>query len=170
MKNLEIKAVAPDLARHRRVLRRLGAKKQPLLRQTDWYFKVPAGRLKLRAFGAQRSAQLIVYFRPDKRAARTSDFQCLPVRDQAGTRRLLAAMFGLSGCVRKQREVWLLRNARIHLDRVADLGTFLEIEVVVSRGAKQAAALMGTLRSALKIEPSDLIAGSYIEMRGRERT
>ena len=44
-------------------------------------------------------------------------------------------MFGVSVSVRKQREVWLYQNARIHLDRVRGLGDFVEIEVVVHQGS-----------------------------------
>ena len=43
-------------------------------------------------------------------------------------------MLGAQGCVRKRREVWLYRNARIHLDTVEGLGQFIEIEVVVKEG------------------------------------
>ena len=68
------------------------------------------------------SAELIVYLRPNTRGARTSRFVRLPAEEFAATRRLLTGMFGVSVCVRKQREVWLYENARIHLDRVRGLG------------------------------------------------
>ena len=139
------------------------------MRQTDWYFRVPKGRLKLRVLGADRDGQLIVYSRPDKRVPRTSDFQWMPVADAAGTRRLLTKMFGLRVCVRKRREVWLHKNARIHLDAVDGLGRFLEIEVIVSKGPRQARELMKTLTAALDIQPAGLLAGSYSDMLARRR-
>ncbi len=137
----------------------------PVVRQTDWYFRVPKGRLKLRVVGAKRDGELIAYLRPDRSAARTSEFQLLPTADAAGVRRLLEQMLGVRACVRKRREVWLYRNARIHLDTVDGLGCFVEIEVVVTEGMAQARALMKELRGrAGNQQRKTLLAGSYGEL------
>jgi len=114
--------------------------------------------------GRARRAELIVYLRPDTRAARTSRFVRLPAEECDATRRLLAGMFGVSVCVRKQREVWLSDNARIHLDQVRGLGTFVEIEVVVTQGMPQARRVMAALREALGIEPGRVIGRSYADL------
>jgi adenylate cyclase, class 2 len=165
MRNLEIKSTVSSLAHLRLRLNRLnGATREPLVRQTDWYFRVPKGRLKLRVFDADPDGELIFYVRPDKRAPRTSNFQWTPVADAAGALRLLRGMFGLRARVRKRREVWLYKNARIHLDQVTGLGRFVEIEVIVSKGPKQARRLMDELRAVLAIRSRDLIAGSYCDM------
>ena len=167
MRNLEIKAAVPSLGPVRSRLRALeGARRHATLRQADWYFRVPKGRLKLRTVGAGRGGELIAYLRPDRSSTRTSEFQLLPAADAAGVRRLLEQMLGVRACVRKRREVWLYRNARIHLDTVDGLGCFVEIEVVVTGGMAQARALMSELRSALAISAKDLIAGSYGSMSG----
>jgi adenylate cyclase class IV len=170
MRNLEIKAGADEFGVVRVRLRALpGAARHAVLRQTDWYFRVPRGRLKLRQFGSRRDAELIAYLRPDRTAARTSEFQRLPTTDAAGTHRLLQRMLGASGCVRKRREVWLYRNARIHLDTVEGLGRFIEVEVVVTDGMAQARALMTELRDVLGISAKNLIPGSYSDMSGERR-
>ena len=167
MRNLEIKTCVASLGPVRSRLRGMtGAVRHAILRQTDWYFRVPTGRLKLRVVGARPDGELIAYLRPDRSAARTSEFQRLTTADAAGTRRLLERLLGLRVCVRKRREVWLYRNARIHLDTVEGLGQFVEIEVVVTEGASQARALMRELRAALGIRAADLIAGSYGDMPG----
>ncbi len=168
MQNLEIKASVESLAPFRPRLRKLeGATRPPPVRQTDWYFRVRKGRLKLRVFGSNREGELIFYLRPNRSAPRTSNFQVLPVADAAGMRRLLTEMFGVRVCVRKRREVWLCKNARIHLDTVDGLGRFLEIEVIVNRGPKQARSLMRELTAVLGIDPASLIAGSYSDMLTR---
>ena len=168
MRNLEIKVSVTSLAAVRRRLRVVeSATRHQVLRQTDWYFRVPKGRLKLRQIGSRRDAELIAYLRPDRTSARTSEFQRLPSADAAGTRRLLGRMLGLRGCVRKRREVWLYQNARIHLDTVEGLGQFVEIEVVVTEGMAQARALMRELRAALGIRATDLMAGSYGELTAK---
>jgi len=170
MRNLEIKAAVDSLAAVRRRLRVLeGATRHASLRQTDWYFRVPKGRLKLRQVGARRDAELIAYLRPDRTSARTSEFQRLRTSDAAGTRRLLERMLGPRTCVRKRREVWLYTNARIHLDTVEGLGRFIEIEVVVTEGMPQARARMKELRDVLGIRAKDLIPGSYSNMPGERR-
>jgi predicted adenylyl cyclase CyaB len=167
VRNLEIKAGVPSLAPHRARLRTLdGAVAQGVLRQTDWYFRVPTGRLKLRVVGGRRDGELIAYVRPDRAAARTSEFQRMPTPDAAGTRRLLERMFGPRACVRKRRELWLYENARIHLDSVVGLGRFIEIEVVVTAGMAQARGLMRELTAALGIGREDLLARSYGELFG----
>lgn len=168
MKNLEIKTRVESLAPIRGRLRAMkGAVREPAVRQTDWYFRVPKGRLKLRVSSGRRSGTLIAYLRPDRRTARTSDFQLMLAAYPAGTRALLTAMLGVRACVRKRREVWLYRNARIHLDAVEGLGRFVEIEVVVTGGMAQARALMKTLKAALGIEGSSPLAGSYSDMLTR---
>jgi predicted adenylyl cyclase CyaB len=167
VRNLEIKARVESLAACRAAARRLpGARRHGLLRQIDWYFAVPRGRMKLREIehGRTRRAELIVYARPDTRGTRTSRFVLLPVEEPATTRRLLTSIFGVTVSVRKVREVWFCENARIHLDRVTGLGTFVEIEVVVSEGPAQARALMARLRPALGIEPGAVIGGSYSDL------
>jgi predicted adenylyl cyclase CyaB len=170
MRNLEIKATVASLRAVRSRLRRLeGATRLADVRQTDWYFRVPGGRMKLRQVGGHRHGELIAYLRPDKAAPRTSEFQQLLAPDAAGTRKLLEQMLGVRVCVRKRREIWLCRNARIHLDRVERLGCFVEIEVVITEGMAQARRLMGELREALRITQKDLIAGSYANMSGERR-
>jgi predicted adenylyl cyclase CyaB len=168
MRNLEIKATVNSLAAVRRRLGVLeGATRHARLRQADWYFRVPKGRLKLRVLGGRRDGELIAYLRPTRTAARTSEFQRLPTADAAGTKRLLERMLGGKGCVRKRREVWLYRNARIHLDEVEGLGQFIEIEVVITDGMAQARALMKELKVVLGISAKHLIAGSYGELTAK---
>jgi len=106
---------------------------------------VPKGRLKIAPGGASRDGELIGLPPAGPHGARTSEFQRLPTSDAAGTRRLLERMLGLRACVRKWREVWLYKNARIHLDTVEGLGRFIEIEVVVTEGMAQARRLMKEL-------------------------
>jgi predicted adenylyl cyclase CyaB len=113
---------------------------------------------------------LVFYVRPSTPGHRLSVWSRSSVPDVSATRSLLANALGEVTCVRKSREVWLFRNARIHLDRVSTLGTFVEIEVEVRRGAREARALMDTLVGALRLSPSESIGGSYAELSpGRPR-
>lgn len=169
MKNLEIKARGVDFARARRALREVGAVRQarPLL-QTDWYFVVPHGRLKLRQRKGERGAELIFYVRPDAERARASNFQRLPTDDAAHLRRLLRAMFEPWVCVRKRRELWLIGDTRIHLDEVNGLGRFLEIEVPVGASMADARRMMRLLTERLEIKTSHLLGVSYSDLLARK--
>ncbi len=168
MKNLELKAVATDLPRLRRVLREVGARHEPRpLDQVDWYFQVPRGRLKLRQRKGRPAAELIFYVRADTTRARTSEYQALPVADAPGALRLLRAMFVPRVCVRKRRDLWLYGPTRVHLDRVRGLGTFVEIEAPFTRSAAEARRVMSMLRDRLGIRPGDVIARSYADLLAR---
>ena len=51
-----------------------------------------------------------------------------------------------------------------HVDIVKNLGTFMEIEVEVNKGNKQAEKLMKNLLQYLKIPKSDFIKKSYSDL------
>ncbi len=164
MKNFEIKCRVTRFDRLRRALDAMGAVLQkPVVTQVDWYFVVPQGRLKLRQANGG-AGELIFYVRPSGRGRRFSVYGKSPVPDVPGTRDLLTKALGEVTCVRKSREVWLYRNARIHLDRVRTLGTFVEIEVVVARGPRQARALMDELIGLLRLSPGEFVGGSYADL------
>jgi predicted adenylyl cyclase CyaB len=164
MKNLEIKAVASNLGRLRRLLASLGASRRPVLVQTDTYFVTPAARMKLRVRRGARTAELIVYDRPNASRARSSEYQKLPVDDPPGLLRLMRRMFGVHVRVRKRRDLWLLGETRVHLDSVEGLGSFVEIEVPYVGGASRARRTMARLLDALEIVPGDVLDRSYADL------
>ena len=133
--------------------------------QTDTYFQVHAGRLKLREIEGQ-AAQLIWYLRPDTAGGRLSDYQLTAVLDPAALRAMLAGALGLRRVVKKRREIYLWKNVRIHLDVVEGLGSFLELEAVVTAEEDLAASQrhLDMLTDALGIRPGDTIAGSYADL------
>lgn len=161
--NLEIKAKYPSLARARKIAASIGARYAGVLRQTDTYFKVKRGRLKLREINGTK-LELIFYRRANSRGSRYSDYTVLELKDRKSTKRVLDSVFERSVVVKKRRELFLFRNSRIHIDTVAGLGGFIEFEVLVLRGKRQARQLMLFLRHKFGIDSSKLIAGSYCDM------
>jgi predicted adenylyl cyclase CyaB len=113
-------------------------------------YKVLQGRLKLREFG-DGTAELIYYERPDKAGPKTSKYTRAQISDVASTREVLELVLGTKAVVAKQREVFLAGTTRIHLDEVDGLGTFVELEVVLtedetdSDGERIASVLMEQL-------------------------
>jgi adenylate cyclase class 2 len=141
MQNLEIKCRFVDHPFARRVaIAQLGAEYRGRLSQTDTYFNVRTGRLKLRqnklyARGRGHApevwTELIAYRRTNRAAPRTSRYHLLNVEDAPGTAQFFAEAFGVLVRVSKMRELYVADNLRVHLDTVAGLGKFLEFELIV---------------------------------------
>ncbi|MGB2867964.1 MAG: class IV adenylate cyclase [Bacteroidota bacterium] len=166
--NVELKAPVASIKEVEKIARRLRARRVGILHQTDTYYAVPHGRLKLREF-REGTAELIFYTRPNKKGGRISDYSVVPLRSPAEMKQLLGRIYKVKEVVRKQRTLYLFKNARIHLDRVDGLGQFIEFEVVVSRGKKQAQKLFEFLREEFGIGQRT-IAGSYSDlMKSRRR-
>jgi adenylate cyclase class IV len=70
------------------------------------------------------------------------------------------------GRVRKTRLLLIVGATRIHLDRVEGLGDFLELEVVLRDGqtAEEGEAVAAQLLRELRIAPSQLVAGAYLDL------
>jgi adenylate cyclase class 2 len=180
-RNIELKARCPDRVAAQLAALHLGAASRGTVRQTDTYFRVPAGRLKLRE-NRPGNDTIIFYHRPDQLAFKASDYRIVPVSDAAATKALLTEALGVVAVVRKRRELLVWHNVRIHLDAVENLGDFVELEAVLTTeadadagshvGARSDAAALEAesldrlerLTCALDIRPPDRLAGSYAEL------
>jgi predicted adenylyl cyclase CyaB len=161
--NLEVKAKYPSLAKARTIAGTLGARFGGTLKQTDTYLKVRQGRLKLREIN-RKKLELIYYRRDNVRRNRYSNYTVLELQKKAEAKKVLSSLFETTVVVKKKRELYLYKNSRIHIDFVAGLGGFVEFEVLVVRGKRQAQQLMSFLWSKFGIESSSVIAGSYSDM------
>jgi predicted adenylyl cyclase CyaB len=162
--NIEIKATARSPQHQQALAAELSDTPSRELKQTDTYFNVPQGRLKLREFGT--GAELIYYRRRNQTGPKRSDYLPVPIADPATMKDLLTAALGIRGIVRKTRLLFLAGNTRIHFDCVDGLGWFIELEVVLSPGQTdaQGQAVATQLMSELEIGEQDLIAESYIDL------
>ncbi|OYU27831.1 MAG: adenylate cyclase [Burkholderiales bacterium PBB2] len=135
------------------------------IQQDDTFFACANGRLKLRELAPDRG-RLIFYRRSDGAGAKQTDFLVSKTDSPASLRECLALAHGVIGRVRKARTIFELPAARVHLDRVAGLGSFVEIEVLMEDGvdAARGEAVISLLMSALSIETDDLLSGSYLDL------
>ena len=138
------------------------------IEQDDSLFVAPQGRLKLRQF-ADSSAELIHYhsaYSPDTKA---SDNVRVPGPDPAALREALARTCGLLGRVRKQCLLLMAGITCIHLDRVAGLRDFMELEVFLADGQSDAegAAVAEALMDALGLADAHSLADSCLELMQR---
>jgi predicted adenylyl cyclase CyaB len=166
--NVEIKArVRGDVRDLRRRAAGLATEASVRLRQEDVFFRTSHGRLKLRVPDSG-SAELIYYERADECGPRCSVYFAAPVADPAALRRVLEAAFGVRGVVRKERELFLARDTRIHLDHVESLGHFLELEVMLSGDASPEAGgdRCRELMEVLGVKEADLVERAYVDLLG----
>jgi predicted adenylyl cyclase CyaB len=135
------------------------------LLQDDTFFTCERGRLKLRAFSANEG-QLIFYQRPNQTGPKESFFLMAPTSSPDPLREALSLAYGQAGRVRKHRTLYLVGRTRVHLDRVEELGHFLELEVVLSEGEPSAPGVEEAhkLMAALGIAPTQLIEGAYVDL------
>ena len=163
--NVEIKARVAEKGEFAERAGRLSGTSPQRLCQHDSFYASARGRLKLRRF-ADGKAELIFYRRSDVGGPKVSDYSRLPVTDPEAMHGLLDAALGCVGTVKKDRLVWLVGRTRVHLDEVAGLGTYMELEVVLrdrepsAVGEAEAAALM----VELGVAESDLVAGAYVDL------
>ena len=164
-RNIEIKARIASVEALRPRAEALAGAPAQLITQDDSFFEVPHGRLKLREF-ADGSAELIHYHRPDGLEAKASDYVRVPVPEPAALREALARACGLRGRVQKQRWLCLVGGTRIHLDRVAGLGDFMELEVVLQAGQSDAEgqAVAEGLMAQLGLAEAERLAGAYLDL------
>jgi len=136
-----------------------------LIVQDDSFFSVPHGRLKLREFD-DGSAELIHYHRADSAEAKASDYVRVPVTEPAALREALTRACGLQGRVQKQRWLCLIGSTRIHIDRVAGLGDFMELEVVLQDGQSDAEGhgIAERLMLQLGLADAERLAGAYLDL------
>ena len=167
-RNVEIKARVPDPERLRRVVADLADGPPEHLRQEDTFFACEEGRLKLRRF-SDGSGELIFYQRPDATGPAESRFSKTPVDVPITMLTVLGDALGITGVVRKQREVYLVGRTRIHLDEVEDVGSFLELEVVLEDHQKAAdgEAVARSLMDQLGVTDEDLIDVAYVDLLER---
>jgi homotetrameric cytidine deaminase len=143
-----------------------------VLHQVDTYFRAAAGRLKLREEirpDGTSSAALIPYARADEAVARTSDYRVIEIPDPDDLKAGLAATLGIDIVVDKRRHLLLHENVRIHLDDVAGLGHWVELEAVVPDGGDLTAEhdRVARLREVLGIADDAIAAEGYAQLLAR---
>lgn len=163
--NIEIKAICRDPAAIREYLLAKGAEFRGMDEQTDTYFQVNKGRLKLREGNIENN--LIYYERSDQPGPRGSHFRLVKVEDSVGLREMLEKAIGIKVVVKKCREIYFIHNVKFHIDEVPGLGSFIEIEagnLLANVSAEELRRQCDFYLGEMNITPEDLIASSYSDM------
>lgn len=164
--NIEIKARCSDPAKIRKWLKENMGDFKGTDHQTDTYFNVPNGRLKLREGNIENN--LIFYERNNQAGPKQSAFRLVKVEDNTGLKAALTAANGIKVVVEKKREIWFIENVKFHIDEVNGLGAFMEIEAgnktAPGLGADDLNEQCHYYMKEMDIRESDLIEISYSDM------
>ncbi len=163
--NVEIKAKCSDAHFIRNYLLSRGADFKGFDEQTDTYFNVPNGRLKLREGNIENN--LIFYERANQAGPKSSHFQLVKIEDANGLKEALTKSNGIKVVVKKRREIYYINNVKFHIDEVPELGSFVEIEagnVKVDLSQEQLQEQCDFYVKEFGIKEEDLIEVSYSDM------
>ena len=163
--NIEIKARCADPDRIRAILQSQDARFVGEDHQLDTYFVVDEGRLKLREGDIENS--LIYYRRPNDAEPKRSDVLLYKTSKDAGLKDVLEGFLDTLVVVDKRREIYFIENVKFHIDRVKDLGSFVEIEAIDTDGSLSESELReqcSRFMELLAIEKAELLHNSYSDM------
>lgn len=163
--NVEIKAKCNNTSFIRNYLLSKRAEFRGQDEQTDTYFNVPNGRLKLREGNIENN--LIFYERTNQAGPKNSNFLLVKVADADGLKEVLIKSNGIKVVVIKKREIYYIDNIKFHIDKVPGLGDFVEIEAGNLMADLSQEKLKGQCDFYIKefrIKQEDLIDVSYSDM------
>lgn len=173
-KLVELKAKVDDLDVVKRKLTTLGVHYMRTFRQNDVYFNVPEGRLKLREVEGSKEAELVYYERENIVGPKRSDVFIMKIQEPAVFKILLEKLLKTRAIVEKVREIYqyqgtLLaskrRYVKIHLDKVKELGMFVEFEMKTSdQTVERDRQILWNLMDELGIKPEQLERLSYVDL------
>ncbi|MGV8124678.1 MAG: class IV adenylate cyclase [Candidatus Xenobiia bacterium LiM19] len=163
--NIEIKAQSRDVDSVRTILQSKNARFVGEDHQTDTYFNVQKGRLKLREGNIEN--RLIFYERDDQSDPKESRVTLYNATPGSSLKEILISSLGVRVVVDKKREIYFIDNVKFHIDLVADLGSFVEIEAISENGQIDRDTLLRQCNFYLdlfSISAGDLIHCSYSDL------
>ena len=164
--NVEIKTRINNPKDIESILLSYGADYKGTDHQTDHYFNVKQGKLKLRRGNIENT--LIQYHRPESKDLKTSTvrLQFLP-SDNEALQAILEDSIGLRSKVSKARKIFFIDNVKFHIDQIEQLGDFLEIEAISMDGAftqDQLSEQCNKYIDLLKLNRNNFIDKSYVDL------
>ncbi len=165
VKNMEFKAKIIAIDSLEKKLLDLDPEYKGLDNQTDTYFNVRRGRLKLREGNIENA--LIHYERADTAEKKESDVILYRHNPDKALKEILSLHLGVKAVVDKRRKIYFIGNVKFHFDTVKDLGTFVEVEAINvggSFGIEYLRAQCDRYFNLFGLKESDLVDVSYCDM------
>jgi predicted adenylyl cyclase CyaB len=163
--NIEIKAFLKDRSAAEGTAAQLSHAGPEVIHQEDIFFRCDGARLKLRILGPGRG-ELIRYERPDVADTRCSRYLIARTSDPQILLEILTTTLGKIGVVKKSRTLYLVGQTRVHIDRVQDLGDFLELEVCLrpEQSETEGKDIAESLLVKFGIDKRQLIGEAYVDL------
>ncbi|MDQ7821257.1 MAG: class IV adenylate cyclase [Candidatus Eremiobacteraeota bacterium] len=163
--NIEIKVKSSDADSVRKLLLSRNARFAGEDHQVDTYFNVPKGRLKLREGTIEN--KLIYYERDDKSDPKESRIILYNPTPGSSLKDILTSSLGIKVVVDKKREIYFIDNVKFHIDSVAELGSYVEIEAISEEGKIGRDTLVKQCNEYMRlfgIPDADLVHCSYSDL------
>jgi predicted adenylyl cyclase CyaB len=165
MKNLEFKVKINKPEKYEDKLKTLHPEFLGTELQSDTYFIVPKGRLKLRESNLKNT--LINYYRDENKGTKIAEVMLYPHEPNPMLKKILSEQLGIKVVVNKIRKKYSVKNAVFHFDLVSDLGNFLEVEItneVKSYSLEQMETDLDKFLAFFELDKKQLIKTSYCEL------
>lgn len=101
--------------------------------QSDTYYIVPKGRLKLREGNIENA--LIYYERENLAASKQSNVILYQHSPSQELKAIFTKVHGIKTVVIKRRRIYFIDNVKFHFDHVENLGEFIEVEAIDKDGS-----------------------------------
>ena len=163
--NIEIKAKIADSEKIRNILKSRKAEFKGIDKQTDTYFKVNHGRLKLREGNIEN--HLIYYERENQSGPKQSDVFLYKTEPGSLIKNILSKSLDVLVTVEKEREIYFINNVKFHIDSVKHLGSFVEIEAIGNPEIDKKVELVKQCKfymNLFDVRKENLIEVSYSDM------
>lgn len=162
--NIELKARCGNPEKIRNFLLENNAKYIGEDHQIDTYYNSNHGRLKIRRGNIENS--LVFYKRDDTPEQKESEI-ILENNPSEDLEKILTITNQILVKVDKRREIYFIGNVKFHIDRVENLGSFMEMEVISENDSIPREELIKQFnyyKERLNIQDLDLINKSYSDM------
>ena len=173
-KMVELKARVDDHNFLRKKLSALGAEYNGSFQQTDLYFVVPEGRLKLREVKGTSTTELIYYERENIAGPKQDNAFLLRVQESEDLKNILKKILKPLIVIQKVREIYRYQGTsgpsnypyiQVHLDTVKNLGKFVELEMETSeKTLEKDKEILNNFANELDIEEKQLVEISYSDL------
>ncbi len=164
--NLELKIRLNSHNEIKNILTGMDAEYVKMLNQKDVYYKTGNGLLKLRIENGEQS--IIKYLRDESGSDRFSNYEVLHF-SSGDAEKFFNNIFEIETVVEKKRYLYMYDNTRIHLDDVAGLGDFLELETLVLNGKDDAKIRYERIIELLSLHKYEPIRMSYRDLMLRKK-
>lgn len=169
-KSIEIKATCSDIDKIEQLLVQMDAEFLGIDHQIDTYYNVPIGRMKLREGNIEN--YLIHYLRNDQEGPKKSFITIFKNTPQSSLKDLLEKALGILTVIDKERKIYFIENVKFHLDKVKNIGTFIEIEALDKKDLYQDADLKKQCEKYMalfSVKENDLVSQSYSDLALRKK-